>query len=56
MTCRVDEADRGRLDAHAVAIVRVDALPDRELAGGIQEISAVAKPDFTTGRRCATST
>jgi multidrug resistance efflux pump len=48
MTCRVDEADRGRLDAHAVAIVRVDALPDRELAGGIQEISAVAKPDFTT--------
>jgi multidrug efflux pump subunit AcrA (membrane-fusion protein) len=48
MTCRIDEADRARVQAHAAAIVRVDAVPDRDLDGRIQDISLVAKPDFTT--------
>jgi multidrug efflux pump subunit AcrA (membrane-fusion protein) len=48
MTCRVDEADRGRLQPRGGAMIRVDAVPDRELMGTIDEISAVAKPDFTT--------
>jgi len=48
MTCRIDEADRGRVQPNAQAVVRVDAVPDRELAGTIQDISGVAKPDFTT--------
>ena len=48
MTCRLDEADRARVQPHATAVVRVDAVPDRDLEGAIQEISAVAKPDFTT--------
>jgi multidrug efflux pump subunit AcrA (membrane-fusion protein) len=44
----VDEADRGRLQPQGGAMIRVDAVPDRELMGTIDEISAVAKPDFTT--------
>jgi HlyD family secretion protein len=47
MTARVDEFDRGRLQAHSAVRVRVDAVPDRELAGTLQEISVVAKPDFS---------
>jgi len=47
MTARVDEFDRGRLQARSAVHVRVDAVPDRELAGALQEISVVAKPDFS---------
>jgi multidrug efflux pump subunit AcrA (membrane-fusion protein) len=48
MALRVDEADRARLAVNRSARVRVDAVPDRELAGHIKEISLVATPDFTT--------
>ncbi|HWF84741.1 MAG TPA: HlyD family efflux transporter periplasmic adaptor subunit, partial [Vicinamibacterales bacterium] len=48
MTARVDEFDRGRLQARSAVHVRVDAVPDRDLAGTLQEISVVAKPDFST--------
>lgn len=48
MSLRVDEADRARLQNGGKALVRVDALPDRELPGRIHEISLVAKPDFTS--------
>jgi HlyD family secretion protein len=47
MTCRIDEADRGRVQTEAAALVRVDAVPDRELQGTIHDIAVVAKPDFT---------
>jgi len=47
MTCHIDEADRGRVRADAAALVRVDAVPDRELRGEIRDIAAVAKPDFS---------
>ena len=47
MTCRIDEADRGRVQPDANALVRVDAVPDRELTGTLRAIAAVAKPDFT---------
>jgi HlyD family secretion protein len=47
MTGRIDEFDRGRLQARSAVHVRVDAVPDRELAGTLQEISIVAKPDFS---------
>ena len=47
MTCRVDEADRARVPAAARVRVRIDAVPDRELPGRIDQISIVAKPDFT---------
>jgi RND family efflux transporter MFP subunit len=48
MSCRVDEADRARVPAGARVRVRIDALPDRELPGHIDQISIVAKPDFTS--------
>ena len=48
MTCRVDEADRARVPPKARVRVRVDAIPDRELPGGIDQIAMVAKPDFSS--------
>ena len=48
MTCRLDEADRARVQRDGRVLVKVDALPDRELPATIREISMVAKPDFTT--------
>ena len=48
MGCRVDEADRARLQLDAAVRIRVDAIPDREFDGRITDISLVARPDFTT--------
>lgn len=48
MTLRVDEADRARLVVGGRARVRVDAVPDRELAGRVDDISVIAQPDFST--------
>ena len=48
MTCRIDEADRGRVQPEAAALVRVDAVPDRDLHGTLRQIATVAKPDFST--------
>jgi multidrug resistance efflux pump len=48
MNARVDEADRGRIQAGSGVRVRVDAVPDKELTGTLKDISVVAKPDFTT--------
>ncbi|MGE0040629.1 MAG: efflux RND transporter periplasmic adaptor subunit [Vicinamibacterales bacterium] len=48
MTLRVDEYDRARLRTGAPVRVRADAVPDRELAGRVREISVVATPDFST--------
>ena len=47
MTARVDETDRGRIQSGSAVHVRVDAVPDHELAGTLRDISSVAKPDFT---------
>jgi HlyD family secretion protein len=48
MTCRLDEADRARVQRDTRALLKVDALPDRELTAAIRDIAMVAKPDFTT--------
>jgi HlyD family secretion protein len=48
MTCRVDEADRARVPPDAKVRVRIDAIPDRELPGAIDQIAIVAKPDFSS--------
>lgn len=42
----VDEADRGRLQAGQSVMVRIDALPDKELTGTIKEISTLARADL----------
>jgi HlyD family secretion protein len=47
-SARVDEVERGRLANGQPVTVRVEALPDRELKGRIESISALAKADFTT--------
>jgi multidrug efflux pump subunit AcrA (membrane-fusion protein) len=48
MTCRIDEVDRARVETGRATLIRVDALPDRELKGAVKDISMMARPDFTT--------
>ena len=48
MSVRLDEADRARVQTGTRALVRVDAIPDRELTAAIRDISLVARPDFTS--------
>ena len=47
VTARLEEAERGRMQQGQRVIVRADAVPDRELAGKIGEISALARVDFS---------
>jgi HlyD family secretion protein len=47
LACRIDEVDRSRMQIGRGALVRVDALPDRELKGSVENISLIARPDFT---------
>lgn len=47
-TGRIEEADRGRLRDGQTATVRVDALPDRELAGRVADLSPLAKLDYSS--------
>lgn len=46
---RIDETDRGRLKNNETAVVRVDALPDRDFTARIRDISTLAKIDFSGG-------
>jgi multidrug efflux pump subunit AcrA (membrane-fusion protein) len=48
MSCRLDEADRARVQRDSAVRVTVDAIPDREFEGLITDISLVARPDFTS--------
>lgn len=47
VTARLEEAERGRMQPGQRAVVRADAVPDRELAGKIEDISALARVDFS---------
>src|SRR5262249_1721964 len=47
LLCRIDEVDRARMQNGRSVLVRVDALPDRELSGTVDSISLIARPDFT---------
>lgn len=48
MACRIDEVDRARVQNGRASLVRVDALPDRELKGAVRDISMMARPDFSS--------
>jgi multidrug efflux pump subunit AcrA (membrane-fusion protein) len=48
MTCRLDEADRARIQTGTAVLVRVDAVPDRELNARIGDIALMARPDFSS--------
>jgi len=44
---RVEEADRGRVKEGLPATVRIDAVPDKEFAAHVIEVSPLAKLDFS---------
>ena len=49
LTSHIDESDRGQLKAGQTATVRVDAVPDRTYQGTIDDISVLARVDFSSG-------
>lgn len=44
---RIEEVDRGRVEIGQTAVVRVDAIPDREFPAHVVSISPLAKPDHS---------
>jgi HlyD family secretion protein len=44
---RIDESDRGRLNAKQQAIVHIDAVPDKDFTATIRDISTLAKLDLS---------
>jgi len=46
-SARIEEVDRGRVRTEQPAIVRVDAIPDREFNAKLVQISPLAKPDHS---------
>jgi HlyD family secretion protein len=49
VTARVDESDRGRLATNQPATVQLDAIPDRQFSGKLEQIGTIATTDFTAG-------
>jgi HlyD family secretion protein len=49
LEARLDESDRGRLKKDQEAIIRIEAIPGREFKARINDISVLAKVDFTSG-------
>jgi HlyD family secretion protein len=49
VSARVDETDRGRLQIGQPITVLLDAIPDRQFTGHIEQISTIASADFTGG-------
>lgn len=45
---RIEEVDRGRVQVGQTAVVRVDAIPDREFPAKLFQISPLAKPDYSS--------
>jgi RND family efflux transporter MFP subunit len=46
---RIDETQRGRVQLEQTAMVRVDAIPDKEFTARVARISEIASMDFTGG-------
>jgi len=46
---RLDESDRGRLKANQEATVRIEAIPGRDFKARINDISVLARVDFSSG-------
>ena len=49
IAARIEEAQRGKVQIRQLAIVRVDAVPDRSYNGLVDEISSTASMDFNAG-------
>ena len=48
VSARLEEAERGRMQPGQRAVVRADAVPDKEMRGKIEDISALARVDFSS--------
>lgn len=49
IVARVDETERGQLALKQPVTVQLNSIPDRQFTGHIEEISAIASPDFSGG-------
>jgi multidrug resistance efflux pump len=49
LLARIDEADRGRLSLNQTAVIRVDAIADRDFHATVSDISLLARIDFQSG-------
>ena len=49
ISARVDETERGRLAAKQTVTVQLNAIPDRQFTGHIEQIGAIASLDFNSG-------
>ena len=49
VSARVDETERGRLSIKQPVTVQLDAIPDRQFTGNIEQISTIATEDFSAG-------
>ena len=49
ISAHVDETERGRLAAKQPVTVHLDAIPDRQFTGAIEEIGTLASEDFSAG-------
>lgn len=49
ITARVDETERGRLAAKQPVTVQLNAIPDRQFTGHIEQIGEIASLDFSSG-------
>lgn len=49
ITARVDETERGRLALNQPVNVQLNAIPDRQFTGHIEQISTIASMDFSGG-------
>jgi HlyD family secretion protein len=49
IAAHVDETERGRLAVAQAATIQLDAIPDRQFTGKIQQIGTIASMDFSAG-------
>jgi len=49
VTARIDETERGHLAVKQSVTVHLDAIPDKQFAGKVDEISTIASEDYTAG-------
>jgi RND family efflux transporter MFP subunit len=48
LTARLDESDRGLLQAGQTAIIHLDAIPDRDYHASVTDVSLLARVDYST--------
>jgi HlyD family secretion protein len=49
ISARVDETERGRIAIKQLITAQLDAIPDRQFTGNIEQISTIATIDFSAG-------